>query len=241
MDALNIRDRAASGTSAVVAYIEKCISDGTLGPGAKLPTERELEKRFGVSRNTLRKSLRQLEEQGKIVRQVGRGSFVAGKEAQPDLPDVSFALGLGEVIRRIQGASPAEVMEVRLIIEPLAAELAAGRANLEELRKMEQCLVNAGQAPDIPTFEHWDGMLHGTIMAAAKNGLLTAVYDLINSVRNQPEWARLKARSVTPERRACYQEQHSRIVAALKDRDSDLARQELQKHLLQVRANLLAL
>ncbi|AWJ93080.1 FadR family transcriptional regulator (plasmid) [Azospirillum baldaniorum] len=233
MDALNLRDRAASGASAVVALIEQCIADGTWGPGTKLPTERELEKRFNVSRNTLRKSLRVLEEQGKIVRHVGRGSFVTSE---------ATVRATGEdqsLTSRIIGASPAEIMELRLMVEPQAAELAAGRATAADLHRMEECLAHAERAQDVPEFEHWDGMLHVAIIGAAKNGLLADVYDAINAIRNQPEWARLKVRSLTPARRAVYEEQHRRIVSALKDRDGDQARAALQEHLLQVRTNLL--
>ena len=242
MDSFNLRDRAAIGTSAVVEFIERCIADGTWGPGAKLPTERELEKRFGISRNTLRKGLRVLEDQGKIIRHVGRGSFVTGGNGQVHMDGAALPgipLKDDSLVRRIHGASPAEVMEVRLMVEPLAAELAAGRANAADLQRMEECLLRAEQARDIPEFEHWDGMLHVTIIAAAKNGLLMDLYDAINDIRNQPEWGKLKARSVTPERRATYEAQHRSIVAALKDRDADQARSELQNHLQLVRSNLL--
>ncbi|WP_376998627.1 FadR/GntR family transcriptional regulator [Azospirillum himalayense] len=104
---------------------------------------------------------------------------------------------------------------------------------------MEECLAHAERAQDVPEFERWDGMLHVAIIGAAKNGLLADVCDAINAIRNQPEWARLKVRSLTPARCAVYEEQHRRIVSALKDRDGDQARADLQEHLLQVRTNRL--
>ncbi|PWC31064.1 FadR/GntR family transcriptional regulator [Azospirillum sp. TSO35-2] len=242
MDVLNVRDRAAHGAKAVVEFIERNIADGHWGPGTKLPTERDLEKRFGVSRNTLRKSLRQLEERGTITRHVGRGSFVARGPDQTENAASPPAAGDGGqgLVHRIHGASPMDVMDVRLMVEPQAAELAASRANTADLQRLEECLRGADQSHEVPDFERWDGMLHVAIVAAAKNGLLTDIYDAINDVRNQAEWARLKARSVTPQRRAVYQEQHHRVVAALKDRDGAKARAELHQHLTLVRANLLA-
>ncbi|MGQ9365099.1 FadR/GntR family transcriptional regulator [Azospirillum sp. ST 5-10] len=236
MDAGNLRARAASAVGAALDLIERGIADGTWGPGTKLPTERELERRFGVSRNTLRKCLQALEEQGKIVRHVGRGSFVTGAPAAPARADG----GDGEsLVRRIHGASPAEVMELRLMVEPRAAELAAGRANAADLQRIEECLVRAEGARAVAEFEHWDGMLHVAIVGAAKNGLLMDVYDAINEVRNRPEWIKLKARTLTPDRRATYERQHRRIVDALKDRDGDRARAELENHLQLVRSGLL--
>lgn len=183
----------------MMAEIERSIASGAWAPGTKLPTERELEAQFGFARNTLRKSLRRLEAEGKIVRHVGRGSFVAPVRAN--------VIGTNEATlgQRLAGASPAEVMEVRLIIEPHAAELAATRANADDFKRIGQCLQECERAPDVMGFEHWDGMLHLAIIAATKNSLLETLCGAINEVRNQPEWTNLKQRSVTPERRKLYQ------------------------------------
>lgn len=234
MDDMNLRERAASGARALTEFIERNIAEGVWPPGAKLPTERDLERRFGVSRNTLRKSLKRLERQGMISRQVGRGSFVMAAAASPDETTVD---GQG-LVYRIQGASPVEVMEVRLMIEPTAAELAAMRATAEDLQQMNHCLQRCEAAVDVAEFEHWDGMLHMSIVAAAKNGMLSAFYEAINDLRRHDEWRRLKERSVTPERRGVYCEEHRAIVQCLKDRNAEGARAELQRHLKNVRANL---
>jgi DNA-binding FadR family transcriptional regulator len=232
MDGMNVREKAASGAAALVEFIERNIGEGTWKAGAKLPTERALERQFGVSRNTLRKSLKRLEDQGRISRHVGRGSFVT--EAAAEIG----AGGRHDLVYRIKGASPVEVMEVRLMIEPLAAELAAVRATGDDLLRLQDCLDHCDRAADIAEFEHWDGMLHVTIVEAAKNGMLNALYEAINELRNQDEWRRLKERSVTPARRDIYREQHCRIVDCLKDRDGERARAELYQHLLTVRTNL---
>lgn len=236
----NIRTKAATGASALVQLIESNIAEGVWGAGFKLPAERDLEKQFGVSRNTLRKSLKLLQDKGSIIRHVGRGSFVApppsgaGTGTSPGEPAASDSL-----VRRIHGASPAEIMEVRLVIEPAAVELAAVRANAEDFQRIRECLARSEAAPDIGDFEHWDGQLHVSIVIASKNSLLIDLYRTMNETRNQPEWLRLKRRSLTPERRGIYQDQHRRIVAALTDRDAQAARSELLDHLLMVRSNLL--
>lgn len=228
---VNRRTRASQTTANVMADIQRNISSGAWGPGHQLPTERELEAALGVARNTLRKGLRELEREGKIVRHVGRGSFVA--EAPP--PSDSRA----PLVERIIGSSPAEVMEVRLQLEPWAGELAAGRANATDLKFMRECVEKAGVADDILTFEHWDGRLHQAIIGAAKNELLAGLYEAINLVRLQPEWVKLKERTVTPTRRAAYQEQHMAIVEALCDRDPARASQLIRDHLEEVRRNLM--
>lgn len=215
-----------------MAEIEHNIGSGAWPAGHQLPTERELEAALGVARNTLRKGLRQLEREGKIVRHVGRGSFVAQRPAADE--------GAAPLVDRIIGSSPSEVMEVRLQLEPWAGELAAGRANAADLRYMRECVEKAGGAEDIQSFEHWDGQLHQTIIGAAKNELLARLYEAINLVRLQPEWVKLKERTLTPARRDLYQAQHTAIVEALCERDPARVGQLIREHLEQVRRNLIS-
>jgi DNA-binding FadR family transcriptional regulator len=112
------------------------------------------------------------------------------------------------------------------------------RATAEDLQRLDDCIWHCEHAGDVPEFEYWDGMLHVAIVSAAKNGMLSALYEAINNLRGQAEWQRLKERSVTPERRSLYRDQHRRVVQCLKDRDAEQAKAELQRHLSQVRTNL---
>ncbi len=218
--------------SNVARYIESQIELGLWLPGEKLPTERELVERFGLARNTVRKGLDQLEAVGKIVRHVGRGTFVAerglkGVTAVP--PDT-----LQEKIRR---ASPIEIMDVRLMVEPQAAELAAASATARDFAAMEECVRRGEEASSVPEFEEWDGRLHQRIIDAAHNTLLSDLYGAVNSLRNSTAWGTLKSRSLTPELRSLYVRQHRDIVDALRSRDPDLARDRLRAHLLAVKAS----
>lgn len=226
------RVRAANAVSAIVERIEANIANGTWGPGSRLPTERELEEEFGVARNTLRKGLKRMEDEGKIVRQIGRGSFVAEVSNSEPTSDAQ------NLLNRVVGSSPAEVMEVRLVLEPWAASLAATRATAGDIAHMRHCLVAAEAAPDVPEFEIWDGKLHECIIASAKNELLAGLYEAINMARHQPEWMKLKERTVTPDRRATYQAQHAEIVEAFGERDAKKAADLIRSHLMTVRMAL---
>jgi GntR family transcriptional regulator, transcriptional repressor for pyruvate dehydrogenase complex len=222
------RRRAADSVESACRRIERNIKLGLWKTGHQLPTERALQAELGVARNTLRRGLKRLEREGSIVRHVGRGTFVAElKAAEPQ-----------NFLERLNGCSPSEVMEVRLMMEPKAAELAAARASQTELQFLEDCLKGAGSAADLPTFEHWDGLLHKTIIGATKNELLIGLYEAINAIRNQAEWTRLKERAVTPQRRTLYHKQHTELVAAIRERDARAARRRMRAHLLAVRANL---
>ena len=230
MTSLNSRTKARQTTMAALAFIEGEISTGVWKPGERLPTERELVERFGLARNTLRKILDQLEDRGAITRHVGRGTFVAEPAADHQSSD--------ELVRKIHRASPAEVMDIRLMLEPQSCEIAAARATATDLADMERCLHECEIAKGVAAFETWDGRLHQRIVAAARNQLLTDIYDAINGVRRTAQWGKLKERSLTAERRTIYQEQHRRIVGALRQRDGERARAEIRDHLLSVRESL---
>ena len=198
-------------------------------PGQRIPTERDLSAEFGLARNTVRRALKILEDEGAIVRDVGRGTFVAeaGPAADADLAS------------RIQNASPTEIMEVRLMIEPQAAELSATRANGAEMDAMAECLKRSEAVKSIADFEMWDGLFHQALLASCHNQLLIDIYDAINAVRRKADWARLKERVMTPARRQHTQSQHRKIMAALRARDPEQAAAEMRKHLQDVRRSIL--
>jgi DNA-binding FadR family transcriptional regulator len=236
---------------AVSTLFERNIGNGAWTPGMKLPTERELEQQFGVPRNKLRNILKRLEADGKITRHVGRGSFVSGDLSRPaEMASIGLAnspvfvpprlstetsASITDLTVRIQGASPHDIMEVRMMVEPAAAELAALRATAADLGLIEQCNEASKAVDGLKEFEYWDGRLHLEIVRAAKNDLLSGIYEAVNSARLQPEWEKMKARSVTPQRRQNYRDHHSELVQALLDRDAKRARQISAEHLAVVR------
>jgi GntR family transcriptional regulator, transcriptional repressor for pyruvate dehydrogenase complex len=216
----------------LLQHVKKRIQDGTWPPGHQLPPERDLVETFGVARNTLRKALEELKESGLIEGQVGRGTFVASGA-------VAGAGGAEALVARIHGASPTDVMELRLMLEPQFVESATVRATSSDLQHIQHCLKQSEKASGVLEFEHWDGMLHQAILAATQNRLLADIYEAINGVRRQPEWEALKRRSLTPERLALYRKQHRQLVKALVARNAAAARAAVNEHLLEVRAGLL--
>jgi len=231
----SLRKKAQHSSAALIQHVCKRVEDGTWPAGYRLPTERELEQQFGIARNTLRKAMTQLQAQGLITRHVGRGTFVAqAASAQTPVHHAVSAL-----LQRIHGASPTEIMELRLLIEPPCVELAATRATGRDLQQITHCLHESENAASALDFEYWDGMLHQAILGAAHNSLLIDLYAIINSVRKQPEWETLKQRSLTPERLASYRAQHRAIVQALRQRHADAASTAIRQHLLHVRVAML--
>lgn len=223
------RTQSREGAQRVRDFIIDAAADGTLAPGAKLPTERELSRRFAVPRNAVRKTLAQLEAEGSITRHVGRGTFLAddGGSGNGDFPFDS-----------VSHTSPAELMEARMRIEPALAELIATNATPADFERMEMCLDKAERAATLDEFELWDAALHEALATATHNRFVTRVLDMVTAVRQQAEWGKLKDRIVTPERRIEYQKEHRDIVHALKNRDAERARASIIAHLQHARRNL---
>jgi DNA-binding FadR family transcriptional regulator len=208
------------------ALLEEQTASGALGPGAKLPTERELVERLAAPRSAIRRALERLERDGLIIRQVGRGTFLT------ESADHHFSGAPPDT-------SPAEIMQVRLTIEPPVAALAARLANQADLDRITGFLRAGEQCDNFETFEAQDSNLHRAIAQAAHNELLMSMFDMMSTARALPVWGSLKRRTSTPERRATYREGHARIVTALADRDPAEAETAMRVHLRDVSANLL--
>ncbi len=214
----------------VVETLRRWLEAGTLDAEDRLPPERELARRLEVSRGTLRRALAALEDEGRVWRHVGRGTFAGDRPRQFRADDLARLIGV---------TSPTEVMEVRRLLEPRIAALAALRATPLDLREMEQGAARCEAATDAAAFERWDGRLHRLIARAARNTMLLTLFDTINAARQGELWGRLKAESLTPERHGTYVRQHARVVAAIRDRDGAAAAREMDEHLATVQRHLL--
>jgi DNA-binding FadR family transcriptional regulator len=198
---------------------------GELRAGSRLPTERALAETMAVSRSAVRQALSALEREGVITRHVGRGTFLAD------------AAGNGVPLDLM--TSPAEIMDTRLMIEPEVAAHAARNATSADLEQIAKCMHRGNACEAYLDFEAWDSAFHRAIAASVHNRLLMQVFDTMNAARDLPVWGKSKLRAATADRRRGYEEQHAAIVAALEDRDPNLARRTMHAHLESVRANLL--
>jgi DNA-binding FadR family transcriptional regulator len=208
------------------SLLQEQTASGTLGPGGKLPAERDLAGYLAAPRSEVRRALASLERDGLISRHVGRGTFLTEAASQ-----------------RFSGAppdtSPAEIMQVRLTVEPPIAALAARLANQADLDRITGYLQAGGRSDGYEDFEAQDSHLHRAIAQAAHNGLLMTMFDVMSTARALPVWGSLKRRTSTPERRAGYHEQHARIVTALSERDPAGAEAAMRAHLRDVSDNML--
>lgn len=178
----------------------------------------------------MRRVLGELKNRGVIKQVVGSGTFVASVP-EPQSRGAVTAPDTGTI-------SPAELMQARLLIEPLMPSLIVQFGTSRDFARMDECIERSEAAKSVEEFEHWDGALHEALAVATHNGFFRQILAFATQVREQGEWGRLKQRSLTPERRAKYEEQHRALVEALKDRDEATARQLMEQHLQQIQKNL---
>jgi DNA-binding FadR family transcriptional regulator len=213
------------GLALAELIIERSMRGNTAG--SRLPTERQLSIDLGVTRSSVRSALALLEAQGRISREVGRGTFLRGiPPARPGLP------------AHAADFAPADVMTIRRLLEPPAMVLVVAWATAADLEDMDRCLGLGDQATTFDEFEACDLALHRTIIAASHSPLLVALYSAIDAARHGQVWGDLKRRSSSPERRSRYQEDHREIVGALRSRDSAVAVEAMRRHLARVQEHL---
>ena len=220
-----------NGAVALRAALLANMRSGHWRAGDKLPTERELSETYQIGRAAVRQVLAEAKERGLITQLVGSGTYVS-KEAYALLEaDDDEASGMH--------TSPAELMEARILIEPMIANLIVRNGTSADFLRMEECCTRGENAGSMQEFEVWDGALHQAIADATHNTFIKQVFQLMNRVREQGDWGALKMRSLTPERRRAYEQEHRALVNALKDRDEERARGLIMEHLVRIRHNLL--
>jgi DNA-binding FadR family transcriptional regulator len=206
--------------------LERQIDEGRIKPGERLATERELAIQFNTSRNVVRAALAQLHKAGKITRRVGRGTIVTAPARR--VPGLSLL-----------DASPIELMEFRLAMEPALAEAITLHASESDLRRIKDCVDGGDAAASVEAWEHWDRSFHELLAAATHNRLAISVCDAVTAVRHEMAWIRLDRESTDREAWREYQVEHRRIAEALLTRNAPAATEAIRAHLLHVRVRML--
>ena len=215
-------------TTDIAKAVRALIDRGDYADGSRLPAERDLAAGLGISRAAVRKAMAMLEAEGRIWRHVGRGTFVG---ARPPVDTPSLA-----AITR--STHPEEVIEVRLLLEPHIAGLAARRATTADIEAMERAIRRSRTAADVAEFELWDGAYHRAMAEAAHNGLLRGLFDATNAIRQEEIWGRRKEASLTGARKQAYIRQHTECLDAIRDRDPERAEALMRTHLETVKSNM---
>ena len=194
----------------------------------KLPTERALAESLGISRRSVRRALEVLEAEGLVWRRQGAGTF-AGPRPEP------LAEGAASL------ADFAEVMEVRLRIEPQIAQLAALRAGPAGIARMGEALARLDATADADARELWDSAFHREIARASGNRFFLTIFDAIDQSRHDETWRALRERARSSRALAQSSRQHHEILAAIAAHDPVRAGHAMRDHILALNENLVRL
>ena len=209
----------------IVEQIERRIVAGDLKVGDQLPPEPELAQQFAVSRTAVREAVKALCEKGLIEIRPGRGTFVINEG-----PDVRSSLNLLMKLDSADGSR--SLVEVREILEPGIAALAAMRITDELIATMQQAVETMETALDnVDDFVEADLDFHLAMAEATQNLIIPALLDtIIDLLREERKRTGLVNGGL---KRGQYH--HRKILEAVIRRDPKAARTAMQRHLQQVR------
>lgn len=216
-DALFRPVRAGNAFEETVERLMQAIRLGVVGPGERLPAERDLATRLGVSRVTLREAIRSLQDAGYVESRRGRygGTFVNSPlpVAAPD--------------RRVDPGELADALTLRAAVETGAAECAAGRAlGPVERRNLLARLTECRDA-SVDSYRRKDSRLHLAIAEATGSASLTAA---VADARTRVN-ALLDRIPLLPPNLAHSNDQHELIVTCILAGDPEAARRAMAEHL----------
>ncbi|GAA3053679.1 FadR/GntR family transcriptional regulator [Actinokineospora globicatena] len=213
-DALFRPVRAGNAFEETMERMLQAIRLGVVPPGGRLPPERELSSRLGVSRVTLREALRALQESGHVESRRGRygGTFVRLPSSDP-LPLPSDDIE--------------DILTLRYTLETGAAEVAASRSLTPQVRRhLRGCLADASTA-GVDHYRRTDSRLHLAIAEATAAPSLTAAVADVRTRLN----ALLAALPLIPANLTHSNDQHKTIIDAILDGDAGAARLAMAEHL----------
>lgn len=212
-------------TDEAIASIKHMILSGEASPGEKLPKEKELASRLGLSRSSLREAVRALALMGVLHVRQGDGTYVTSLDPHLLLDSVGLAIELS------RERTVLELLEVRRLIEPGATALGAARIDGAGIEKLKGCLERMETAPDPKTLVEADDEFHEIIVAAAGNQTLSSLVRAFSSrTMRARAWRALADEGVVEVTKLG----HRNIYRAIEDRDPDLARAVATTHISEV-------
>lgn len=206
----------------ILKQIKELIFNGNLTVGDQLPTERDLAKQLGVSRVPVREALFSLEKSGllTIKRGTGGGAFVSDPNIDPFGEFFALMLHLGK-------ASVHHLTEARLLIEPNVAGLAAERASVDDLKRLEKTIQQYEEAVDKKNERGFADMsFHICLAEASKNvvmaltirGLMLLLYKTVRGL------------NLRMSLRQSVINDHKKIFEAIKSCDPERAFESMEDH-----------
>jgi GntR family transcriptional regulator, transcriptional repressor for pyruvate dehydrogenase complex len=208
----------------IVEQVERAIEFGQLEVGDRLPSERELTARFGVSRVTVRDALRILEANGLIEIRLGSrgGAYVTAPQPSRIGSTLARLLMLADV-------APEELEEARHVLEMMALEFAVKRATSDDIAQLRAICDRTEAAIDAGRFDiRYSVEFHVRLAEAGNNRALSLLFA---SFQNAVLLTLLRARDSSPAHGLRGLSEHRALIDAIEARDLLTARQVMEGHL----------
>lgn len=217
----DVRGSDAAAAEMVVDFVRGQIERGEVRPGDRLPPERELAQRIGVSRPSVRAGLRSLAAMSVVLTRHGSGTYIADGPPQLDSRPLSLLASL-------HGFTPAQMFEARRVLEVGLAGLAAERATGDQIAAMaEEVTGMFASVEDPEAFLRYDIRFHRAVAMASGNPILSTLVEMVSSLyfehrrRTLPQGRDLREIAIL----------HRNIYHAVRAHDADRARREMSVHL----------
>jgi GntR family transcriptional repressor for pyruvate dehydrogenase complex len=208
----------------IVEQVKLLIRDGKLVQADRLPSERELSQRFGVSRVTVREALRVLESSGLVEIRVGSrgGAFVTSPSAE------RLGEGLADLLT-LSTLTPSDVTEARMVIETAILPLVVERATQQDIADLARLVAEGREALERNEYTmQLSAVFHISVSRCAHN---PAIETLVQSFHGPMLMSLRQAQVAAPLMGHQGTEEHSAIVEAIARRDADAAVAVMRVHL----------
>ncbi|MDJ0358153.1 FadR/GntR family transcriptional regulator [Paenarthrobacter sp. PH39-S1] len=209
-------------TDEAITKIKDMIISGELRAGDRLPPEMELSEKLGLSRSSLREAVKALEIIRVLDVRRGDGTYVTSLEPKLLTEAMTFIVDLH------QDKSILDIFEVRRILEPAAAAMAAGRITAEQITALRATMEGISEDNGLESLVEHDLVFHSLIATAANNSYLTSVLEALSSGTVRARiW-----RGLTQEKAVDRTlSEHAAIIEALERGDGELAKALLTVHI----------
>jgi len=201
----------------VANKILELIDSGVFPPGSRLPGERDLATKFGVSRVAVREAEIALQAQGRLEIKVGSGAYVLD--------------GSNTSLNGLPKVGPFELTEARALFEAEAAALAAPIITDDVIKELEHYIeIMSGKVKSDMSADDADAAFHNAIARSTNNHAIMFVIDSMWQMRSEASQLQKVYRNVCSKDTSHREDEHRVILDALKNRDSSAARSAMRAH-----------
>lgn len=213
-------------TQAVAEHLRNLIHSGAVGPGERLPAERELAEQLGVARISLREAIKTLQQDGYVeVRRGATGGTYVTELHEP--------LARWRARMKTESGEFDDIIDFRIALEVDVARLAADRRDRTDLANLRIAIKKLAQADSLAAFRLTDAQFHGALARASRNVRLENAIQVARGELFSPHDLLPFAEPVEESVR-----DHQRIYEAVRDRDPSAADVAMREHIERTRQQL---